>query len=130
MSGKNRVKLCNRCSQSAPILYRVKFEKMSWMLDWCPPKWLHRQTGKLVFLCTPQEEKIAYDENLAQQYEIASEDVRQRWVEQNNISAEQLDAIAIRQFKIAKFQHLTREGDLESDFSQRKPQLDRVVYSL
>ncbi|MEA5516856.1 peptidylprolyl isomerase [Nodularia sp. UHCC 0506] len=79
--------------------------------------------------CTPEEEKIAC-ENLAQQYQITSEDVRQRWLEQNNISAEQLDAIAIRQFKIEKFKHLTWGDDLESYFSQRKSQLDRVVYSL
>ncbi|TVP64238.1 MAG: peptidylprolyl isomerase [Nodularia sp. (in: Bacteria)] len=80
-------------------------------------------------LCTPEEEKIAC-ENLAKHYQITSEDVRQRWLEQNNISAEKLDAIAIRQFKIEKFKHLTWGGDLESYFSQRKPQLDRVVYSL
>ncbi|WP_089089905.1 peptidylprolyl isomerase [Nodularia sp. NIES-3585] len=79
--------------------------------------------------CTPEEEKIAY-EKLAQHYQITSDDARQRWLEQNNMSAEQLDAIAIRQFKIEKFKQLTWSGDLESYFSQRKPQLDRVVYSL
>ncbi|MDP5339268.1 MAG: peptidylprolyl isomerase [Nodularia sp. (in: cyanobacteria)] len=79
--------------------------------------------------CTTEEEKIAC-EKLAQQYQITSDDVRQRWLEQNNMSAEQLDAIAIRQFKIEKFKHLTWGNDLESYFSQRKPQLDRVVYSL
>ncbi|TVP63998.1 MAG: peptidylprolyl isomerase [Nodularia sp. (in: Bacteria)] len=79
--------------------------------------------------CTREEEKIAY-ENLAQQYQITSDDARQRWLEKNNLSAEQLDAIAIRQFKIEKFKHLTWGGDLETYFSQRKYQLDRVVYSL
>ncbi|AHJ29945.1 peptidylprolyl isomerase [Nodularia spumigena] len=79
--------------------------------------------------CTPEEEKIAC-EQIAQHYQITSEDVRQRWLEQNNMSAEQLDAIAIRQFKIEKFKHFTWGSDLESYFSQRKPQLDRVVYSL
>ncbi len=80
-------------------------------------------------LCTPEEEKQACQQ-LAQHYQITSEDVRQRWLEQNNMSSEQLDAIAIRQFKIEKFKHLTWGGDLESYFSQRKPQLDRVIYSL
>ncbi|AUT04344.1 hypothetical protein CLI64_13870 [Nostoc sp. CENA543] len=41
MSGRNRVKLCNRCrnTQPAPILYRVKFELGG---DWvfvCPQCW-------------------------------------------------------------------------------------------
>lgn len=79
--------------------------------------------------CTPEEDKIAC-EKLAQHYQITSDDARQRWLEQNNLSAEQFNAIAIRQFKIEKFKHLTWGNDLESYFSQRKPQLDRVVYSL
>ncbi|MEA5581867.1 peptidylprolyl isomerase [Nodularia harveyana UHCC-0300] len=79
--------------------------------------------------CTPEEKKIAC-ENLAQHYQITSDDIRQRWLEKNNLTTEQLDAIAIRQFKIEKFKHLTWGNDLESYFSQRKPQLDRVIYSL
>ncbi|MDB9327033.1 peptidylprolyl isomerase [Nodularia spumigena CS-590/02] len=79
--------------------------------------------------CTPEEEKLAW-EKLAQHYQITSDDALQRWLEQNNLSAEQLKAIAIRQFKIEKFKHQTWGNDLESYYSQRKPQLDRVVYSL
>lgn len=79
--------------------------------------------------CTPQEEKLAC-EQLAQQYQITSDDVYQRWLEQNNMSAEQFAALAIRQFKIEKYKQITWGGDLDSYFFQRKPQLDRVVYSL
>ena len=79
--------------------------------------------------CTPEEE-IQACEQLAQHYQITSDHARQRWLEKNNLSAEQWVAIAIRQFKIEKFKHLTWGNDLESYFSQRKPQLNRVVYSL
>ncbi|WP_414562220.1 MULTISPECIES: peptidylprolyl isomerase [unclassified Anabaena] len=79
--------------------------------------------------CTPQEEKFAC-EQLAQQYQITSSEMHQRWLEQNNLSAEEFDAIAIRQFKIEKFKQLTWGEDLDSYFLQRKPQLERVVYSL
>ncbi|MDB9373037.1 peptidylprolyl isomerase [Nodularia sphaerocarpa] len=79
--------------------------------------------------CTAEEEKIA-SEKLAQHYQITSDDAGERWLEQNHLSREQFRAIAIRQFKIEKFKHLTWGSDLESYFSQRKPQLNRVVYSL
>lgn len=79
--------------------------------------------------CTKQEEKLAC-EQLAQQYQLNSEAVRQLWLQQSGITSEKFDAMAIRQFKIEKFKQITWEGDIESYFIQRKPQLDRVVYSL
>lgn len=79
--------------------------------------------------CTPEEEKIA-GQKLAQHYQITSDELLQRWLKQNNLSLEQWNAIAIRQLKIEKFKHLTWGNDLESYFSQRKHQLNRVVYSL
>lgn len=79
--------------------------------------------------CTKQEEKLAC-EQLAQQYQLNSEAVRQLWLQQSGITSEKFDAMAIRQFKIEKFKQITWEGDIESYFLQRKPQLDRVVYSL
>jgi parvulin-like peptidyl-prolyl isomerase len=79
--------------------------------------------------CTPEEEKLAY-EQLAQQYQLTSDDVRQHWLKQNNMSEQKFASLAIRQFKIEKFKSQTWGGDLESYFAQRKPQLDRVVYSL
>lgn len=79
--------------------------------------------------CTPQEEKFAC-EQLAQQYQITSSEMQQRWLQQNNLRPEEFEAMAIRQFKIEKFKQLTWGADLESYFLQRKPQLERVVYSL
>ncbi|AFY49168.1 hypothetical protein Nos7524_3373 [Nostoc sp. PCC 7524] len=36
MSGKSRVKQCYRCSLTAPILYRVKFEENNQWVFVCP----------------------------------------------------------------------------------------------
>ena len=79
--------------------------------------------------CTPEEEKNA-GEQLAHQYQLTSEEVRQRWLEQNNLTDEKFRAMAIRQFKLEKFKQITWGGDLDAYFSQRKSQLDRVIYSL
>ncbi|MBD2296349.1 peptidylprolyl isomerase [Anabaena sphaerica FACHB-251] len=70
--------------------------------------------------CTPQEEQLAC-EQLAQQYQGRQE---------QGISSEQLNNIAIRQLKVEKFKEATWGQDLDSYFYQRKPQLDRVIYSL
>lgn len=79
--------------------------------------------------CTPEEEKNA-GEQLAHQYQLTSEEVRQHWLEQNNLTDEKFRAMAIRQFKLEKFKQITWGGDLDAYFSQRKSQLDRVIYSL
>jgi parvulin-like peptidyl-prolyl isomerase len=79
--------------------------------------------------CTPEEEKSA-GEQLAFQYQLTSEELRQSWLEQNNLSDEKFRAIAIRQFKLEKFKQITWGGDLDAYFFQRKSQLDRVIYSL
>ncbi|MBW4671648.1 MAG: peptidylprolyl isomerase [Cyanomargarita calcarea GSE-NOS-MK-12-04C] len=65
--------------------------------------------------CTSEEVQLAC-EQLAQQYA--------------GMSSEQLEVGATRQLKLEKFKQATWGGDLESYFSQRKAQLDRVVYSL
>lgn len=79
--------------------------------------------------CTAEEAKQA-SEQLAEQYQFTSEAMRQLWLQQHGMSAKQFDAMAIRQFKLEKFKQITWSSDLESYFFQRKPQLDRIVYSL
>jgi parvulin-like peptidyl-prolyl isomerase len=79
--------------------------------------------------CTAEEEKTA-SEKLAQQLQITSDDARQRWLEQNNLSADKFRAIAIRQLQIEKFKHHNWGSHIESYFTQRQPQLNQVVYSL
>ncbi len=39
MSGAIRIKFCHRCSQPAPILYRVKFEEQGDWIFVCPKCW-------------------------------------------------------------------------------------------
>ena len=39
MARKTRVKLCNRCGQTAPILYRVKYQKGEIWVFVCPQCW-------------------------------------------------------------------------------------------
>lgn len=79
--------------------------------------------------CAKEEEKLAC-EQLAQQFKLDSQEVRNQWLKQNNLTTEQFDGIAIRQLKLEKFKQVNFGGDLESYFRQRKPQIDRVVYSL
>jgi PPIC-type PPIASE domain len=79
--------------------------------------------------CTQEEEKLAI-EQVAQQYQFDSEAKRQMWLRQNGLTSEILSAIAIRQLKIEKFKQASWSGDLEAYFQQRKPQLDRIIYSL
>jgi parvulin-like peptidyl-prolyl isomerase len=80
-------------------------------------------------LCNPTEEKLAI-EQLAQKYQLSSQEQQNSWLEQNGLSSQQLDNIAIRQFKLEKFKQIMWSSDIDSYFRQRKPQLDRVVYSL
>ncbi|BAZ41876.1 hypothetical protein NIES4101_78440 [Calothrix sp. NIES-4101] len=79
--------------------------------------------------CNQEEEQLAIAQ-IAQQYQLDSEVKRQMWLQQNNLTSEQLDAIAIRQLKLEKFKQSNWGEDLEAYFRQRKPQLDRVIYSL
>jgi parvulin-like peptidyl-prolyl isomerase len=69
---------------------------------------------------TAEEEQAAY-EKLAQQYQGRPSQEK---------SSEELKSIAIRQLKLEKFKEATWGKDLDSYFSQRKPQLDRAIYSL
>lgn len=78
---------------------------------------------------TPTEAKSAC-EQLAARYQLTSPEQRRFWLQQNGLTSEQLDEIAIRQCKLEKFKQINWGGDLDSYFRQRKPQLDRVIYSL
>jgi parvulin-like peptidyl-prolyl isomerase len=79
--------------------------------------------------CTSAEEKQATGQ-LFQQYQLNSQEQQSAWLEQSGLSLQQFEAIAVRQFKLEKFKQTTWSGDIDSYFRQRKPQLDRVVYSL
>jgi len=81
------------------------------------------------FTCTPQEEKTAY-QKFCEKNQITTDTERQAWLERNGMTLEQLQTFAIRGLKIEKFKQATWDHKLQSYFLSRKPQLDKVVYSL
>ena len=86
--------------------------------------------------CAIAEIEITEDETLGaykkfyQQHQLNSEEDLQTWLKNRGISREQLEYIATRGLRLAKFQEQTWGNKLESYFLGRKQQLDRVVYSL
>ena len=86
--------------------------------------------------CAIAEIAIAEDEALGaykkfyQQHQLNSEEDLQAWLNARGVSREQLEYIATRGLKLAKFQEQTWGNKLESYFLGRKQKLDRVVYSL
>lgn len=79
--------------------------------------------------CTPEETAQAQKQFFEQQ-QITSEEAKQAWAAQHKMTAEQLEALAVRGLKIEKFKQATWGHKLESYFLSRKAQLDRVIYSL
>ncbi|MEI6064131.1 MAG: peptidylprolyl isomerase [Pseudanabaena sp. ELA748] len=57
-------------------------------------------------------------------------DKRELWLKLQGLTAEQLEAKAVREFKLAKFKQTTWGAKVNSAFLERKQQLDRVIYSL
>lgn len=86
--------------------------------------------------CAIAEITIAEDEALGaykkfyQQYQLNSEEDLQAWLSARGMSREQLEYIATRGLRLARFQEQTWGNKLESYFLTRKQKLDRVVYSL
>lgn len=79
--------------------------------------------------CTP-EEAAKGRKQFFEQHQITSDEAKQAWLTQHKMTAEQLEASAIRGIKIEKFKQATWANKLESYFLSRKAQLDRVIYSL
>lgn len=71
-------------------------------------------------VCTPEEEKLAC-EQITQQHQ---------GIETQPESFQKLKQMAIRSVKLEKLKEATWGGDINSYFFQRKPQLDKVIYSL
>ena len=79
--------------------------------------------------CTAEEAAIATDRFYAQ-HQLNNETAIATWCQRYEMTAEQLESLAIRQFKISKFQESNWENRIGSYFLKRKKQLDRVSYSL
>ncbi len=79
--------------------------------------------------CTPKEKATACNRFYAQN-KLTDETAIETWCQRYEMTTEQLEFLAIRQFKINKFKETTWANQVGSYFLERKNQLDRVSYSL
>ncbi|WP_339384028.1 glycosyltransferase [Fischerella sp. FACHB-380] len=79
--------------------------------------------------CTSEEQAKCY-QDFCTQHQLTSEAERQDWLQQQGITETQFLDLATRNLRIEKFKQATWGSQLESYFSERKQQLDQVVYSL
>jgi parvulin-like peptidyl-prolyl isomerase len=78
---------------------------------------------------TPEEEQSAV-KAFCQQQNINSDTERQQWLEQRQITQEQLAQEAARPFRLQKYKVEAFGAKVETYFIARKSKLDRVVFSL
>lgn len=79
--------------------------------------------------CTPEELELAR-QKFYQQQQITTGEQLQAWLQQQNLTPGQLEALIERDIKLEKFKADTWGNKLESYFLQMKGKLDRAVYSL
>lgn len=96
---------------------------------------LPRLVGELIieraiasFTCTKEEIDKAYQQ-FCWQHRITRDKERRLWLEEHYLTLEQLKELVTRKLKIAKFKQANWSHKVDSYFHQRKPQLDRVIYS-
>jgi parvulin-like peptidyl-prolyl isomerase len=76
------------------------------------------------------EEKSQSIQQIYERHQLTSNEQVQQWLDLQGLTREQLEDIAIRQFKIEKFKQNTWQHKLEAYFLRRKGQLDKAIYSL
>ncbi|ERT08240.1 PPIC-type PPIASE domain protein [Lyngbya aestuarii BL J] len=79
--------------------------------------------------CSPEEQKAAL-EKFAAQHQLTSSEAQEAWLKSQNLTTEDLQAIAERPVKLEKFKQNTWSNKVENYFISRKSNLDHVVYSL
>ena len=79
--------------------------------------------------CTSTE-KAQVVRQFYQQNGLALDSDNDSWFKKHGMTSEQIEALAIRQFKIEKFKQVTWGDKLGAYFIRRKKQLDRVIFSL
>ncbi|MGK7914995.1 MAG: peptidylprolyl isomerase [Prochloraceae cyanobacterium] len=79
--------------------------------------------------CTPEEGNLARQQ-FCQQQQIATEDQLEAWKKQHWMDSEQLKKRMLLPLKLAKFKQAQWGLQLESEFLQKKAQLDKAIYSL
>ncbi|CAN1210927.1 peptidylprolyl isomerase [Tumidithrix helvetica PCC 7403] len=78
---------------------------------------------------SPEEINLALQQ-FQQRYQLTTQEALQNYCRVYNLTDRQLQAIALREFKVEKFKQKTWENRLESTFLNRRATLDRAVYSL
>ncbi len=76
------------------------------------------------------EEKSQSIQQIYERHQLTSNEQVQQWLDLQGLTRQQLEDIAIRQFKIEKFKQNTWQHKLEAYFLKRKGQLDKAIYSL
>lgn len=79
--------------------------------------------------CSPDEKTLAHNQ-FCQQHQLITEEQVQSWLDQQNMTSQQLEKMLLKKIKLDKFKESTWGSQVESYFAKRKNQLDRVVYSL
>lgn len=77
-----------------------------------------------------KEERVAAIQQFYNRYGLTSDDGIQQWLSQQGLNHQQMEEIAVRNFKIEKFKLANWSNKVESYFLKRKGQLDRAIYSL
>ena len=77
-----------------------------------------------------QEETMQAYKQFYQEQKLNEEVELQAWLEARGLEREHLDYLVTRNIKLERFKKATWGDNLDSYFLKRKPQLDRVVYSL
>ena len=78
--------------------------------------------------CTSTE-KAQIVRQFYRQNGLALDSDNDSWFKKHCMTSEQIEALAIRQFKIEKFKQVTWGDKLGPYFIRRKKQLDRVIFS-
>ena len=79
--------------------------------------------------CSPEEQALARQQFLEQR-QLKTDSHLSVWLQQQNMTEQQLEYQLERQLKLEKFKQATWGQKLEAYFLARKRPLDRVVYSL
>ncbi len=80
-------------------------------------------------VCSQEEQKTAL-EQFAAQHQLTSPEAQQAWLQNQNLTQKDLQAIAERPIKLEKFKQETWSNKVDNYFVSRKSVLDHVVYSL
>ncbi len=78
---------------------------------------------------TSEENNLAL-QDFQQRYKLTTQEAIQSYCQAYSLTPEQLQMIALREFKIEKFKQQTWGNRLESEFLNRRASLDRAIYSV